>query len=139
MLGLRYLCTITKDHNDRDYEEYSKLLKKAERNLQLLKEQQQQQQHAHHQSANGGYIRGENVVAEQYHEDDRDSQQGVRAPDVSPGSTQRHLQHNPQRNVANLADGYRPELAPQKQGPTFGVGQGNNDEWGDGLGDELLP
>jgi hypothetical protein len=31
IIGLRYLCNICKDVNDSSYEEYSKLLKKAER------------------------------------------------------------------------------------------------------------
>lgn len=77
-------------------------------------------------------------VAAEYHSqpDDRDHD-GSRAPDVSPGATQRHL---PRQSSTSIADGFRPELSPQKQGPTFSVGNGAQDEWGDnGLGDELLP
>jgi hypothetical protein len=121
--GLRYLCTICKDSNDREFDEYSKLLKQAER-AALVRDA----------PPGHGYMRGDMVVpsSEGFQGDD-----GSRAPDTSPGSTQRHL---PRHAVANIADGFRPEISPQKQGPTFSVGQGGNDEWGDnGLGDELLP
>lgn len=115
-------------------------MKKAER--------AQAQREAAANAQGGGYMRGE--LAEHAHVPaypNEGGEVGSRAPDVSPGSTQRSLMPNNanQANnagrggVTSLADGFRPELSPQKEGPTFGVGQGGNDEWGDGLGDELLP
>ena len=149
---LRYLCTICHDTNDKDYEEYHNLFRKAERaQAAKIAEQQQQQMQMQMQmqmqqgggggGGGNGYIVREDAAMQQ---DDQQQQQGLRAPDTSPGSTTRGLssqqqQQQQQRQPINHADGFKPELAPSKQGPTFSAGQGANDEWGEGLGDELLP
>lgn len=137
---LRYLCTICHDTNDKDYEEYAALFRKAERNAaQKAAELAAQQQGGGAQ----GYMRGEGGVTGDGSPDDGAA--GPRAPDVSPGTTSRQVnrggqqQQQQQQQPINHADGFRPELSPAKQGPTFSVGQGGNDEWGEGLGDELLP
>lgn len=132
---LRYLCTICHDTNDKDYEEYAALFRKAERNAQIKAQEAAAQQAA--AGGGGGHMRGE--VA---HEQGQQQDDGApRAPDVSPGSTSRQLGGGAgqQRQPINHADSFKPELSPAKQGPTFSVGQGGNDEWGEGLGDELLP
>jgi len=127
---LRYLCTICHDTNDKDYEEYHALFRKAERAAAAKAAEQAAAQAGGQQ----GYLRGE----VQDHPTGADDDGQPRAPDVSPGNTSRGLP--PQnRGPINLADGFRPELAPAQQGPTFSVGQGGGDEWGEGLGDELLP
>ena len=127
---LRYLCTICHDTGSRDYEEYHALFLKAERAAAQRAADAQQQQHGAQ-----GYMRGD-VQDQSPHGSGEDAGQ-PRAPDTSPGSTAR--QQAQQRGPVNLADGFRPELSPTKQGPTFSSGQGGNDEWGEGLGDELLP
>jgi hypothetical protein len=81
----------------------------------------------------------------QEHPSGADNDGQPRAPDVSPGNTSRTLAQGNRGGgggggPVNHAEGFKPELAPSKQGPTFSVGQGGGgDEWGEGLGDELLP
>ena len=131
---LRYLCTICHDTNDKDYEEYAALFRKAERAAQIKAAEIAAQQ----QGANQGYMRGESGAQGDGSPHDGDGH--PRAPDVSPGNTSRALGGgSAARQPINHADGFKPELSPAKQGPTFSVGQGGNDEWGEGLGDELLP
>lgn len=136
---LRYLCTITHDTGDlREYEEYAALFRKAER----AAAQKAAESAAAQGGAGGqGYMRGEiGATAGDGSPHDADGLSQPRAPDVSPGSTSRALGGGAAaRQPINHADGFKPELAPAKQGPTFSVGQGGNDEWGEGLGDELLP
>ena len=84
-----------------------------------------------------GYMRGEQEQYQQQQQEEQESPQGNQRQQQQ--RQQQQQQQYQQQDPVNLAEGYRPELAPTKQGPTFSVGQGGNDEWGEGLGDELLP
>lgn len=119
---LRYLCAISKDNNERDYEEYSKLLRKAERNLQS-------------KDTAAGMMKGDER-AEMQHGGGAGGP--METPSVSPSQTARGLDGK-QRDLAEKFGAN--QLTPSKQGPTINSGKGNDaDEWGDGdLGDELLP
>ncbi len=121
--GLRFLCSLTTDQ--RELEEFTQALRKAERTAAAKEAGGSSGQ------GGGGYPQGE-------------ADDGARAPDVSPGVSGGVARGGSagQRNAGNVtavADGFRPNLQPSAQAPTFNEGSGGGDEWGESAGHELLP
>jgi len=130
---LRYLCMIAKEHGTHaEYEEYTKALQQAEREAKAREMEQQAHQQQYHQQQYPAEGEGHQEEGYPHHQQQQHQQHNGRNDDI--GAPQ------PASGVMNLADGFRPEIAPSTNAPTFNVGSGaGNDEWGEGLGEDLLP
>lgn len=121
---LRYLCQICKDMNDQDYDEYNKLLRKAERQAATQESRQEREM-----PQNGGDDEGPGGQYVDNMPDDGEMHPPAHKPqNFDMGATKR------------INEQFAQAVDERNAGPAIQHKEKEEDDWGeDDLGDDLLP
>lgn len=115
---LRYLCSICKDMNDPQYEDYSKMLKKAERQMAMHANQFNAKQDAPPSPPGGGRAQGRGPLD---------------TPSSSPTMHTKSITTPIKTPKKDLNESFSNSLSPKHlDGPSINQGRTDADDWGDG-------